>query len=124
MIKNLNATTLLCFCCIFLLSCSLTDLNSELQGTWHIAQASRNGRNTSTFENGYFKFWNNDSLETNITGEIIKTNYNLQKKIVLSDGILPDFDVISNELDTMTFQFVINETHFHLVLSKTDHENK
>ena len=85
--------------------------------------ASRNGRPTSTFEDGYIRIWNNDSLETNITGDLIKTNFKLQKKMILTDDILPVLNVINIEKDTMTFQFVINEIHFHLVLSKSlDHE--
>lgn len=100
-------------------ACSLNDINSEIQGNWNIINASRNGRPTSTFENGFIRIWNNDSLETNITGDLIRTNYKLQKKMILTDDNLPVFNVINNEKDTMTFQFIINETHFHLVLSKS-----
>lgn len=104
---------------VMLAACSWSDLNSEIQGNWNIVNASRNGRPTSTFEDGYIRIWNNDSLETNITGDLIKTNFKLQKKMILTDDILPVLNVINIEKDTMTFQFVINETHFHLVLSKS-----
>ncbi|MBK7096697.1 MAG: hypothetical protein IPH57_17145 [Saprospiraceae bacterium] len=65
---------------VMLAACSWSDLNSEIQGNWNIVNASRNGRPTSTFEDGYIRIWNNDSLETNITGDLIKTNFKLQKK--------------------------------------------
>lgn len=104
---------------ILLGACSWNDLNSEIQGNWNIINASRNGRPTSTFENGFIRIWNNDSLETNITGDLIRTNYKLQKKMILTDDKLPVLNVINKEKDTMAFQFIINETHFHLVLSKS-----
>ena len=101
------------------LSCSLRDIDSEIQGTWNICDASRNGRPTSTFENGYIRFWDSDSLETNLTGELIITNYKLRKKMISTDDKLPVLNVINFDKDTMSFQFIINETHFHLVLSKS-----
>jgi hypothetical protein len=101
------------------MSCSFGNDNSDIQGNWSIVEASRNGRSTSTFENGYIRIWHNDSIETNITGDLIRSSYKYYKKKVITDDILPTFNVIKIEKDTLTFQFLLNETHFHLVLAKT-----
>jgi hypothetical protein len=118
-LKNKSKILVIITVSIMLAACSWSDLNSEIQGKWDIVNASRNGRPTSTFEDGFIRIWNNDTIETNITGDLIKTKFKLQKKMILTDDKLPVFTVVNIEKDTMTFQFKINETHFHLVLSKS-----
>lgn len=101
-----------------LTSCWFSSQNTNLQGNWKLERADRNGRKTGTFDGTYLNFWNEDSLETNFIGEIIRTNYKYSKKTVLTDDKLPEMNVISCEKDTLNIQFNIDGNHFQFIMSK------
>lgn len=100
-------------------SCKNGDSNSRIQGSWKIDSATRNGRPTLTFESGYMRFWNKDSIETNFTGEIIKTNYKYSRKKILTGNVLPDLTVNKIENETLAIEFFLYDIHFYFLLTKS-----
>jgi hypothetical protein len=99
-------------------SCLFSSQNTNLQGNWQLERADRNGRKTGTFDGTYLNLWQEDSLETNFIGEIIKTNYKYSKKTILTDDKLPEMNVISCEKDTLNIRFNIDGNHFQFIMSK------
>jgi hypothetical protein len=107
------------FLCFTIISCNNSiKANANLQGKWEIINASRNGRNTLTLEKGYFEFWNNDSIETNILGEILKTNYELKNNIIFTSSELSTISVVKAKLDTIFLETEISNYLFSFTLVK------
>lgn len=108
------------FAGIFLFfSCSNEqDTTSLIQGKWNIIKASRNGRKTSTFENGYFQFSGSDSIETNILGEKVSTIYHLENKTIISGSILPKIIVNKVNKDSLFLRTKISSFIFDFILKK------
>jgi len=105
----------------FFISCAPTvQTNELLQSKWMINKAMRNGRVTSTLEKGFFKFWNHDSLETNILGQIVKTKYKLNKNIIVSESELPSISVVDIGKDTLVLETKINKYLFSFILTKNN----
>ncbi|MEZ4909159.1 MAG: hypothetical protein R2771_16295 [Saprospiraceae bacterium] len=78
--------------------------------------------NIHTEKNFYFKFWNGDSLQTNIMGSELKTSYSTDKNIVSPDNILTQITVTNNENEKSIFEFNIQNYHFQLTMVKTSNE--
>lgn len=116
--KNIAFVFFIAFALISI-SCKNVDSNSKIQGNWQIQSATRNGRPTLTLDSGYIRLWNKDSIETNFTGEIIKTNYVFKRKKILTDNVLPDLTVINLDRETMAIEFLFNGVHFYFILSKS-----
>ncbi len=98
---------------------SNVQINEQIQSKWIVDKAMRNGRLTSTMENGFFKFWHLDSLETNILGEKIKAHYHLDKNIIICSSELPQFTVDKAGADTLVLKTKISEYHFSFTLIKS-----
>jgi len=99
-------------------------LESNIQGKWNIIKATRNGRKTSTFESGYFKFWHSDSIETNILGGKIVSFYHLNKKTIISNSKLPKIIVSKVDNDTLLLKAKISNYAFDFVLKKEQNYDK
>ncbi len=94
--------------------------NDKLQSKWMVHKAYRNGRITSTMENGFFIFWHLDSMETNILGESVKSAYKIQKNIIVTDSDLPKFNVNNIGRDTLILETKINKYRFSFTLTKSN----
>ena len=106
---------------LLLVSCApAAKTNELLQSKWMIDKAMRNGRVTSTLEKGFFKFWHNDSLETNILGQIVKTKYKINKNIIVSESELPSISVVDIGTDTLVLETKISKYLFSLILTKNN----
>ena len=99
---------------------SSVEANDKLQSKWVVHKAYRNGRVTSTMEKGFFKFWHNDSIETNILGESTKSTYIIQKNIVVADSELPKLTVSNIGKDTLIMETKINKYRFSFTLIKSN----
>jgi len=68
---------LLGFFCLTFIACKTDTVFSEqdIIGNWEIIAAKRNGKITSTLKGGYFKFFENNRMGTNILGEDQEFDY-------------------------------------------------
>lgn len=98
-------------------SCNNALLNEKIQGNWVLSEALRNGRLTSTFENCYFNFDKDQNIETNFTGEVVRSKYKIKGKIIKSDNTLPEIIVNSCSKDSLALSCNIenNDLQFNLV---------
>lgn len=119
MIKSFS--TFLSIIILFMIfsSCDSTaETNKQLQSNWMIIKAVRNGRMTSTLQDGIIRFWHNDSIETNIFGGISKSSYLIDKNTIVSDSELPNFIVNSIGKDTLILETKIKKYQFSFTLIK------
>ncbi len=99
------------------------DLNKKVQGHWVINNAARNGRITYTLEGAYIKLYNNNSLETNISGDPVITNYIFKENILVPDSFLSDIFVDKVNMDTLWLHMTISDNLFSLqLLNKSENE--
>ena len=92
------------------------DLNKKVQGHWVINNAARNGRITYTLEGAYIKFYNNNSLETNISGNSIITGYVFKENTLVPDSFLSEIFVDKINMDTLWLHTTISNNLFSLQL--------
>jgi len=96
----------------------------EIYGTWDIAKALRNGRETPYLRRGYFILTPGGSMTVNITGN------DEQGPFVLKDNTIrmndeKDFIVESIQHDSMTLRFNMNpENAFIFYLTKKPNETR
>ena len=123
MVKLLTISISIIFSSFILLfsSCNSSDkLNSKLQGKWNLKDAYRNGRKTSTMENVYFRFWNKDSIETNIpiSEKLIYSSYLIEGNDILLSSDLEKFNVNKISSDTLQLRTTISNYLFSFLLIK------
>lgn len=78
-------------------------INEEiLEGKWMIYDATRNGRQTTTLKDGYMIFSDDNILETNILGDVTRSNFQYNgNHLVSSSPFQYDFIVISLTADSL-----------------------
>ncbi len=100
-------------------SCSNSGYNSDIQGKWKVVKAQRNGRHTSTLQDAYFKFWNMDTMQTNLINKNADTYpYTLGGSKINTDEKFPEIEIEEVKNDSMTINFEYLEYYFSLILVK------
>lgn len=78
------------------------DAEDAIKGEWEILDALRNGRRTTTLEDGFIAFDSMGILSTNILGTTTKSNFSIENNIISSDGDFDfDFNIEKLSGDTM-----------------------
>ncbi|NNF33355.1 MAG: hypothetical protein HKN68_04565 [Saprospiraceae bacterium] len=65
------------------------EAEDAIEGEWEILDALRNGRRTTTLEDGFIAFDSLGILSTNILGKTTRSNFSIEENVISSDG---DFD--------------------------------
>lgn len=74
----------------------------DIVGKWMIYDASRNGRTTTTLKDGYISLSEENVLETNILGEVTRSNFQYNgDQLVSAPPFEYDFTVISLTADSL-----------------------
>jgi hypothetical protein len=74
----------------------------DILGKWAIYDATRNGRATKTLKDGYLSFDAENTLETNILGDVTRSNYQYNgDQLVSSQPFEYDFTVVSISKDSL-----------------------
>jgi hypothetical protein len=106
----------------FFVACSPPDPDlKQLEGTWDIQEAQRNGRSTQTLENVYFKFDQDSLLTTNIFGD--DNNFNIRydyPKIEAIGSQFDDLSVVLLDKDTLVLHAQIRDFRYNLSLLRTN----
>ncbi len=77
-------------------------IEDSLEGEWEILDALRNGRRTSTLDNGFIAFDSLGILSTNILGKTTTSNFSIEENVISSDGDFDyDFNIEKLSGDTM-----------------------
>ena len=100
------------------------DINEKVQGNWVIKNASRNGRITYTLEGAYLKLYNNNALETNISGSPVTTNYIFKENILIPDSFFSNIFVDKVIMDTLWLHMTISDNLFSLQLINSINNEK
>lgn len=58
----------------------------QLHGFWELTQAHRNGKATDLLKGGYFYFGSTGKMATNIKGDTLNENYNLEGDLIRTLG--------------------------------------
>jgi len=79
---------IICLGITVLCSCAeeTTFSEGDLIGSWEVIAAKRNGRLTGTLKDGYFKFSDNNMMETNILGELQSFEYSFSGSTITQKG--------------------------------------
>ena len=79
-----------------------------LIGRWDIQEASRNGRPTESLDQLYFEFFEDGSLNSNLTGSTQESKYTLEGKTVKQNGSPMDSDYTIEEISDSTLTMNTN----------------
>lgn len=93
-----------------LLACQPEAMNvqpKDIEGTWNVAEAKRNGKSTKTLSRAYYHFSDRMELETNFAGSVIETTYTLEDNVLVQQG---DQDIRYTLSDWKDSTFVMNFT--------------
>jgi hypothetical protein len=79
-----------------------------LIGRWDIQEASRNGRPTESLDQLYFEFFEDGSMNSNLTGSTQESKYTLEGKTVKQNGSPMDSDYAIEEISDSTLTMNTN----------------
>lgn len=79
-----------------------------LIGRWDIQEASRNGRPTESLDQLYFEFFEDGSMNSNLTGSTQESKYTLEGKTVKQSGSPMDSDYAIEEISDSTLMMNTN----------------
>lgn len=107
----------------FLSSCT-TETKFDAQdiyGNWEVIAAKRNNRLTQTLEDGYFKFQEEGSLETNIFGSDESFKITLLNDVIQQSGSRDtEYKIIMLQNDTLHLSATIQNLDFDFLAIKRD----
>jgi hypothetical protein len=93
----------------------------DLQGTWHLAEAYRDGNKTETLTGAFFRFEAPDKMTTNLLGEDVTTGYTLAKNSIETKGDEPmSYKVAKAEDGKMHLEFEVQGHQFKLLLERAE----
>lgn len=115
-IYSILILTLLFFSCGSDLPVDSVDLN----GTWEIVQAKRNGDITSTLDKAFFMFSDNE-VKHNFNGDTVSVSYTKSKyELSINDEMLKTLTLKSVSKDTVEFKTKIANHKFEFLMHKVD----
>ncbi len=111
----LTVTTLLLAC-----QPEVTNVQPEdIEGTWNVAEAKRNGKSTQTLSRAYYHFSSRMELETNFAGSVTETTYTLEDNTLVQHGDQDIRYIITDWQDsTFVMTFTIQDFKFEFVLKR------
>lgn len=78
------------------------EAEDAIEGEWEILDALRNGRRTTTLEDGFIVFDSLGILSTNILGKTTESNFSIENNTITSDGDFEfDFNIEKLSGDTL-----------------------
>ena len=102
---------------LLLSACESEGLTHEdIQGQWSVISATRNGKETTTLEYGYFDFSNDTVFLTNIYSSDQSFGYELRdNKIYQEGGENAVYTVQQNDVDSLVLSTTIRDFDFRFV---------
>ena len=90
--------------------------HEDIQGQWSVISATRNGKETTTLEYGYFDFSNDTVFLTNIYSSDQSFGYELRdNKIYQEGGENAVYTVQQNDVDSIVLSTTIRDFDFRFV---------
>jgi len=101
------------FICLFcVIACTETPQKENTQeyliGRWDIQEASRNDRPTESLDQLYFEFFEDGSMNSNLTGSTQESKYTLEGMLVKQTGSPMDSDYAIEEISDSTLTMNTN----------------
>ena len=121
MIKN-NYCLLFSLLILLIIASCKSDTKSvdmkQLNGQWEIVQAIRNGKETSTLDNAFFKF-DNEALTHNLNGDTIVSQYAIvNQELTINDDFLEKMEITQLNSDTLRVMFKIESFRFNFLMKR------
>lgn len=90
---------------------------SLLEGRWLVVSAERNATDTKTLNEAFFEFSADSTLQTNFTGQEIKSSYTSKNNIILlqSEDKLT-FDILKLSADSLILATKLMDYDFKLIM--------
>jgi predicted porin len=91
----------------------------DIEGTWNVAEAKRNGKSTQTLSRAYYHFSDNMEVETNFAGSVTEATYTLEDNILVQRGQEVIRYTISDWKDSsFVMNFTIQDFNFEFLLKR------
>lgn len=95
------------------------NLHQELKGKWHIVEAIRNGKPTSTLQDAYFDFISDTSMVSNILRIDTEFLYSIEGNRIIQKGDPHiEYQIVKLDTDTLKLKAKINEFMFEFITVK------
>lgn len=116
---------LFCSLCMSLLVISCVadpQINQDnIYGNWEVIAAKRNNRLTSTLKDGYFKFFDEGRMETNIYGEVQYFDMTISDDVIEQTGEMDaSYKIRMLKNDTLHISSTIQKYYFDFLAVKRD----
>lgn len=107
---------------IFIISCSSEKVEyptTALIGKWDLRNALRDGKTTKVLNGAYLLFENDSILNSNIIGDTLNYNFNIEDNIIHQTGNHQlDYTIDVFSTDTLSLTALVNGAKFNLLFLK------
>ncbi len=91
----------------------------QLNGSWLVAKATRNGQATETLDGLYFRFSDSGQLSTNLLGSDVETPFELSGDKIMQKGTQPlEYKIEKVDTKELVLSTTLQEMDFKLTLEK------
>ncbi len=93
--------------------------NEQLQGSWEVTEAERNGMPTETLQGLFFRFTDHNQMTTNLLGSDMENTYEISNDKILQKGTPPvEYTIETLATEKMVLKTTLQGFDFKLVLQK------
>ncbi len=93
----------------------------QLNGSWLVAKATRNGQATETLDGLYFRFSDSGQLSTNLLGSDVETPFELSGDKIMQKGTQPlEYKIEKVDAKELVLSTTLQEMEFNLTLEKEE----